>query len=212
MDDRIEVVVADDHPIVREGMVRLLHCSEGIDVVGEAAGGPESLVLIRALRPHVALLDYWMPDLDGVAVATAIRREGLATRVLILSAHIEPRMVFDAIRRGVAGYLSKEAGRSEILNAVRAVATGREVLPAELTPGVFAEIRARHETVPPLLSARELEVLTHLARGTSVPAMARQMCVAPSTVKTHVQRLYDKLGVRDRGAAVAEAMRRRVLE
>lgn len=208
---RVSVVVGDDHPVVREGLVRVLTASGEVRVLGEAADGLELLTVLRARRPQVALVDYRMPGLDGAQVADAVRQEGLATRVLVLSAYAEPAMVFQAMGSGAAGYLSKEAGRAEILHAIAEAAAGRDVLPPQLTQGLLGEIRARRDDGFPTLSAREREVLAGLAAGKSVPTMAAELFVAPSTVKTHVQRLYAKLGVSDRGAAVAEAMRRRLL-
>lgn len=208
---QLTVVVGDDHPVVREGVVRVLTASGEVQVVGEAADGVELLTVLRARLPQVALVDFRMPGLDGAQIADAVRREALPTRVLVLSAYTEPAMVFRAMESGAAGYLSKEAGRAEILQAIAEAAAGRDVLPPRLAQGLLGEIRARRDDGSAPLSSREREVLAGLAAGKSVPTMATELFLAPSTVKTHVQRLYVKLGVTDRGAAVAEAMRRRLL-
>lgn len=211
MSERIGVVVGDDHPVVREGVVRLINASPDIQVLAEAVDGLQVMALIRALSPRVALVDFRMPGLDGAQVAAAVRREDLDARVLLLSAHTEAPIVFEAISQGAAGFLSKEAGREEILDAIRAVAAGRDVMPAQLAGGLLQEIRARRDDVAAVLSTREREVLVGMADGKTVPVMAREMFLAPSTVKTHARRLYDKLGVADRSSAVAEAMRRGLL-
>ncbi|MBV8965307.1 MAG: response regulator transcription factor [Mycobacteriaceae bacterium] len=212
MTPKVRVVVGDDHPMFREGVVRALVMSGEIDVVAEADDGASSLELIKEHQPDVALLDYRMPEMDGAQVAAAVRRDALATRVLLLSAHNESAIVYHALAEGVAGFLPKESSRSEIVSAVINCARGRDVLSPAVAEGLAAEIRRRAEPDAPVLSPREREVLDLIAEGLSIPAIAARLYLAPSTVKTHVQRLYEKLGVSDRAAAVAEAMRRRLLE
>lgn len=208
----VRVVVGDDHPLFREGVVRALTSSGQITVVAEAENGSGALELIREHLPDVALLDYRMPELDGTQVAAAARRDELPTRVLLLSAHDDAAIVYHALEEGAAGFLSKESTRAELVSAVLDCARGRDVVTASLTAGLAGEIRKRAQPAGPSLSTREREVLRMIAAGQTVPAMARELFLAPSTVKTHVQRLYEKLGVGDRAAAVAEAMRRGLLE
>ena len=210
--EKVRVVVGDDHPMFREGVVRALVSSGDIDVVAEAADGLEALELIRTHRPQVALLDYRMPGLDGGEVAAAVTRDELPTRVLLVSAHDESAIVYKALQEGAAGFLPKESTRGELVSAVLKCAKGKDVIAPEIAAGLASEIRRRNEPDVPTLSPREREVLKRIAAGSSVPAMAKEMFLAPSTVKTHVQRLYEKLGVSDRGAAVAEAMRRKLLD
>ncbi|AKP56335.1 Possible nitrate/nitrite response transcriptional regulatory protein NarL (LuxR family) [Mycobacteroides abscessus subsp. abscessus] len=208
----VRVVVGDDHPLFREGVVRALTASGQITVVAEAENGTGALELIREHRPDVALVDYRMPELDGTQVAAAVRRDELPTRVLLLSAHDDAAIVYRALEEGAAGFLSKESTRTELVGAVLDCARGRDVVAASLTAGLAGEIRKRAQPAGPSLSTREREVLRMIAAGQTVPAIARALFLAPSTVKTHVQRLYEKLGVGDRAAAVAEAMRRGLLE
>ncbi len=210
--EMVRVVVGDDHPLFRDGVVRALNSSGSIDVVAEADDGLAALALIREHSPQVALLDYRMPGLDGAQVAAAVRRDELPTRVLLISAHDESAIVYSALQEGAAGFISKESSRSELVDAVLNCAKGRDVVAPNLAAGLVGEIQRRNESDAPTLSAREREVLGLIAGGQTIPAMAKQMFLAPSTVKTHVQRLYEKLGVGDRGAAVAEAMRRGLLE
>ena len=211
-DHKVRVVVGDDHPLFREGAVRALTGSGQIQVVGEASDGQQALDLVLELRPDVALLDLRMPVLDGSQVAAALARKELPTRVLLLSAYTEPALVFQALQLGAAGYLPKESSRAQIVAAVLDCAAGKDVLAPELASGLAAEIRRRAEPSGPTLSPREREVLQLIAAGESIPEMAKELFLAPSTIKTHVHRLYEKLGVTDRAAAVAEAMRRGLLE
>ena len=209
---KVTAIVADDHPLFRDGLVRALTGSGLVDVVEEAEDGPSALEAIKKHRPQVALLDQQMPGMDGGQVAAAVKRDELPTRVLLVSASTDSAIVYQALQQGAAGYLSKESSRNEIVSAVLDCAQGRDVLPAHLASGLAAEIRRRAEPTGPVLSAREREVLSMIAEGTSIPAIAKRLFLAPSTVKTHVQRLYEKLGVGDRAAAVAEAMRRGLLD
>jgi two-component system nitrate/nitrite response regulator NarL len=211
-DARVRVVVADDHPFFRDGVARGLVHSGRIEVVAEAGDGREALEAIRRDDPDVALVDYEMPDIDGLGVVRAAVRDGLRTRVLLLSAHTESAVVFQALQEGAAGYLAKDSKRAEIVEAVLDVARGRTVVPAELVAGLAGEIRMRAEARGPALSERERQVLQAFARGLSVPQVAGELFIGVSTVKTHTQRLYEKLGVSDRAAAVAEGMRRGLVE
>lgn len=208
--EKVRVVVGDDHPLFREGVVRALSLSGSVNVVGEADDGAAALELIKAHLPDVALLDYRMPGMDGAQVAAAVRSYELPTRVLLISAHDEPAIVYQALQQGAAGFLLKDSTRTEIVKAVLDCAKGRDVVAPSLVGGLAGEIRQR--AAPVVLSAREREVLNRIACGQSIPAIAAELYVAPSTVKTHVQRLYEKLGVSDRAAAVAEAMRQRLLD
>lgn len=208
----MRVVVGDDHPMFRDGVVRALQSSDSIAVVAEADDGTSALAAIRAHRPDVALLDYRMPGMDGAEVAAAVLLDALPTRVLLISAHDESAIVYRALQDGATGFLPKESTRSELVSAVLDCAKGRDVVAPSLAAGLAGEIRRRAEPDGPALSPREREVLALIAAGRSIPAMAKELFLAPSTVKTHVQRLYEKLGVSDRAAAVAEAMRRKILD
>ncbi len=211
-DPKVRVVVADDHPLFRDGLVRALADSGAIEVVAEADDGPSALAMIKEHHPAVALLDHQMPGMDGAQVAAAVVRDGLSTRVLLVSAHDDSAIVYQALQQGAAGFLPKESSRAEIVNAVLDCARGRDVLAPQLASGLAVEIRRRAEPAGPTLSGREREILKLIAEGGTIPAIAKMLFLAPSTVKTHVQRLYEKLGVKDRAAAVAEAMRRGLLD
>jgi two-component system nitrate/nitrite response regulator NarL len=208
----VRVLVADDHPFFRDGVTRGLVQSGRIEVVAEVADGREALEAIRRDAPDVALVDYEMPDIDGLGVVKAVVRDGLSTRVLLLSAHTESAVVFQALQEGAAGYLSKDARRAEIVEAVVDVSRGKTVVPPGLAAGLAGEIRMRAQAQGPALSERERQVLQAFAKGMSVPQVAAELFLGVSTIKTHTQRLYEKLGVSDRAAAVAEGMRRGLVE
>src|SRR5581483_6305939 len=202
----------DDHPLYRDGVVRALVGSAQVEIVAEAEDGRSALNEIRAQQPDVALVDYKLPELDGVAVTHAVTRDGLPTRVLLLSAFTDSGLVYKALQEGAAGYLPKEARREQIVDAVLACSRGETVVPAELTGALVAEIRMRGVSEGPALTDREQEILRLISDGKSLPEIAKELFLGVTTVKTHVQHVYEKLGVSDRAAAVAEAMRRRLIE
>ncbi|MGN6872907.1 MAG: response regulator transcription factor [Solirubrobacteraceae bacterium] len=211
-DLRLSVLVADDHPMYREGVVSVLRRRAEIASVAEAGSGREALAAIARAEPDVALLDIQMADLDGVQVARVIERDSRSTRTLFLSAYYDQEIVYKALAAGAAGYLSKDARGNEIADAVVAVARGETVLGRDIQAAVAQRIRQTAERTGPSLSAREREVLELVAAGLSSPEVARRLNLSTTTVKTHLQRLYEKLGVGDRAAAVAEAMRQHLLE
>jgi two-component system nitrate/nitrite response regulator NarL len=209
---RVTVVVADDHPLYREGVVRALSASGQVEIVAEVEDGRAALAMIQEHQPDVALLDYKLPELDGVAVTNAVVREQIATRVLLVSAFTDSGVVYQALETGAAGFVSKEAHREQIVDAVLACARGENVVPPDIAAGLVSEIRLRKEHDRPALTEREQEILHLIAAGKSLPEIAKELYLGLTTVKTHVQHLYEKLGVSDRAAAVASAMRRGLLE
>jgi two-component system nitrate/nitrite response regulator NarL len=211
-ESKVTALIVDDHAFFRDGLSRGLTRSGQVEVVAEVGDGREALEAIRREHPDVAVVDYQMPDMDGIALVHAVVREQFATRVLLLSAFTDSAVVFRALEEGAAGYLSKDADRQAIVDAVLGVARGETVVPAPLAAGLAGEIRLRAQSQAPALSARERQVLQAFSRGLSIPQTAAELYIEPSTVKTHTQRLYEKLGVSDRAAAVAEAMRRGLLE
>ena len=209
---RVTVLVADDHPVFREGLVRVLRSQPQFDVIGEASDGREALERIRELAPEVAVLDLKRPGLDGVEVARSLHRDRRPTRVVLLSAHAPPEVVYNAIAAGASAFLPKEARPEEICDAVAAVGRGETRLTSDVQAELVRQIQLREATHGPGLSNREREVLSMIAEGMSAPEIAASLHLSPATVKTHLQTLYDKLGVSDRAAAVAQAMRRGLLE
>ena len=210
---RVRVLVADDHPIYREGIVRAVKERPDLELVGEAGDGREALELIRETKPDVAVLDIRMPELEGTQVLAAIRRDGLETEVLFLSAFMESELAYRTVAEGARGYLSKEASRQEICDAIVTIARGGTALAPEVQAGLAREIQQRERSDGrPALTPREHEVLKLIAEGLSAPEIGRRIHLSTTTVKTHLHTLYEKLGVSDRAAAVAEAMRRGLIE
>jgi two-component system, NarL family, nitrate/nitrite response regulator NarL len=211
--ERIRVLVADDHPIYREGMVRAIRERPDLDLVAEAGTGPESLSAIRQAEPDVALLDIQMPGLDGLQVVSAARRDGASAAFVLLSAHVDSEYAYRAVASGARGYLSKQAARQEICDAIAAVARGGTAFAPEVQAGLASELYERERGRDgPALTEREREVLRLVAQGRSAPEIAAGIHLSPATVKSHLQSIYEKLGVSERAAAVAEAMRRGLLE
>ena len=209
---RVAVLVADDHPVYREGIVRAVKERPELELVAEVATGREALMAIVELRPHVAVLDMKLTDLDGSQVLRAINRDELPTKVVFVSAYIDSEIVYAAIGGGARAYLSKDATRQQICDAVAAVARGGTVFASEVQTGLAREIQMRSADTDVVLTSREREILALTAEGLLAPEIGRRLYLSPATVKTHLQRLYGKLGVSDRAAAVAEAMRRGLLE
>jgi len=209
---RVRVVVADDHPLFREAVVRAIKERPDLELVGEAADGRAALEAIRTHRPDVAVLDLKMPALDGLQVLNAVRRDELPTRVVLLSAFLDGPVAFEAVAGGAAAFLSKDADRRRITDTIAAASRGETVLAPEIQAGLAREIQLRGTRERPALSPREREILRHIAAGRSAPEIAGLLFLSPATVKSHLQALYEKLGVSERAAAVAEAMRRGLLE
>jgi two-component system, NarL family, nitrate/nitrite response regulator NarL len=210
---RVTVLVADDHPLFREGIARAVRERPDLELVAEVGAGRSALARIRELRPDVAVVDLRLPELDGVAIANAVARDRLPTRVLVLSAFTEPRLIYEAMARGAAGYFSKDADRDAVLDAIAAVARGESRVEPGLQGSLFDELRVQaRDDERPVLTPRELEILRMIADGLTAPEIGRRLYLATPTVKSHQARIYEKLGVSDRAAAVAEAMRRGLLE
>jgi two-component system, NarL family, nitrate/nitrite response regulator NarL len=205
---RVRVLVADDHPIYRHGLTVAIKQRANLELVGQAETGSQALTEIRRLKPDVVVLDMKMPGLDGIEVVEAIVRDRLESRVLFLSAYLESATVYRAVEAGARGYISKDCGPDAICDAIAAVGNGQTVLVPETQEAVAEEIRLRSPAVPSPLSEREREILALTADGHSAAEVATQLYLSPATVKTHLQRIYQKLSVSDRAAAVAEAMRR----
>jgi two-component system nitrate/nitrite response regulator NarL len=210
--DRIRVLIADDHPLYRTGLVDTVKRRPELELVGQAENGAAALEEIRSLTPDVCVLDVKMPGLDGVEVLRAVEREGLEVRVVFVSAYYDSDVVYGALGCGASGYLSKDSTGDEICDALVAASRGRTTLGTDVQAAVAREIRRRSGDQVRLLTPREDEILRLTADGRSAPDIARQLHLGATTVKTHLQRVYEKLGVSDRAAAVAEAMRRDILD
>ncbi|WP_199820620.1 response regulator [Streptomyces sp. NRRL F-2664] len=209
---RVKVLVADNHPMFRMGVSQALSAYPEVEIVGEAADGVSALDKIRSFRPDIAIVDCTMRSGCGAHVATVVAREGLNTKILILSLSQSGKSAYQAILNGASGFLTKNIQPGELRKAVIACARGEAVLPPDVTAGLVGEMRRNHIAQEMQLTPREHEVLSKIAAGMSIPEIAKHLYLAPTTVKSHVQRVYEKLGVSSRGAVVAEAMRRGLLD
>lgn len=206
----IEVVLVDDQQLVRSGLRMILESEPDIVVVGEGGDGREGVRLARTLRPHVVLMDIQMPVMDGLAATEAIGELPDPPKVLVLTTFERDDYVFRALRQGASGFLLKNAPPTQLIDAVRVVAAGDSLLSPSITRRLiqaFADGPApvEHDPALDLLTDREREVLGLLATGRSNAEIAEDLVVGEATVKTHVSRVFDKLGVRDRVQAVVWA-------
>jgi two-component system nitrate/nitrite response regulator NarL len=204
----VRVLLAEDHPVYLEGLSAAIRAAPDLDLALVCEEGGQALDGIREQRPDVAVLDLRLPVLTAREVLAQLVEEGLSTRVLILSAHLEGEAIVDCLELGATGYMAKDATRADILDAIRTVASGQAVISTEAQTQMADEIRRRAQNAQGALSAREREILGLLAQGASAPDIARQLYLSPATVKTHLHNVYEKLGVSERAAAVAEGMRR----
>ena len=207
--DSVTVVVADDQSAVREGLVLLLGTLPGITVVGQAEDGEAAVELVRAIRPHVVLMDLNMPRCDGVEATRRIRAEYPGTQVVVLTTYSDDESIIAALRAGALGYLTKAATRAEIGRAVQAAAAGQAVLDPGVQQRLLSAAARAPAPAPPDgesdLTPRESEVLRLIAAGRSNREIARALFVSEATVKTHVNRIFAKTGSRDRAHAVSYA-------
>jgi two-component system nitrate/nitrite response regulator NarL len=208
----IRVLLADDHPLFLRSVAGAVQERPSLQLVGQVTDGRRALEEIRALVPDVAVVDVRMPGMTGTEVAAAATAEGLATRILILSAYVDDDLVYETLAAGAAGYVSKELDRDQILDAVATVAGGEAVVSATAQTGLVRELQRRGAFVRPQLSDRELEILSLVAHGLSTPEIAAELQLSSATVKNHLQKIYDRLGVSDRTSAVVTALRRGLLD
>jgi len=218
---RIRVLVADDQAIVRDGLVTLLGLLDDLEIVGEAADGEQAVRLALDTRPDVVLMDLRMPVLDGAAATARILEQLPETAVVVLTTFADDASIAGALRAGARGYLTKDAGRAELAAAVRAAASGQATFAREVGERLAAGFAATPPAAPdaagapsadalrerfPALTAREAEVLALIAEGRSNAEIAASLYLGVSTVKSHINALFAKLGVRDRAQAIALAV------
>ena len=213
----IRVLIADDQRVVREGLNLLLKLLPGIEVVGSASDGQEALDLVSRLTPDVVLMDLRMPRCDGVEATRRLQQTHPQCRVVVLTTYADDRSVVEALQAGARGFLTKDAGADEIQRAIEAVVAGRAAidpavqhhLVAAVSGGPILEPGPR-PSVPDGLTVREVEVLSLIAQGLSNIEIAARLVVTEATVKTHVNHVFMKAGLRDRAQAVAYAYRHRL--
>ncbi|WP_066946820.1 response regulator transcription factor [Streptomyces lushanensis] len=207
------VIVADDQAVVREGIVMLLGLLPGIEVVGAAKDGEEAVALVAELRPDVVLMDLRMPRCDGVEATRRIRAEHPGTQVVVLTTYADDDSLFAALRAGARGYLTKDARGEEIVRAVEDVLAGQAGLAPAVQRRLLEQVTAPLAAPAPVelpdgLTSREAEVLSLVAEGLSNKEIAQRLHIGAATVKTHINNLFAKTGVRDRAQAVRYAYQR----
>ena len=209
-DDRIDVLLADDQALVRDGFRALIDREPGMRVVAEAADGVEAIALTRRHRPHVGLRDIRMPHVDGLTATARVLTLPEPPRVLVLTTFDRNEWVYEALRAGASGFLLKDVRGGQLTEAIRTVAAGEALLSPSITRRLIEQFVARQPAAQPapapgVLTDREVEVLRMLAAGLSNAEIADRLVIGHSTVKTHVNRLLTKLGLRDRAQAVVFA-------
>jgi two-component system, NarL family, nitrate/nitrite response regulator NarL len=208
----IRVYLADDHPVYLEGLKRAIKERPELELIGDSANGREALADLKRTAPDIALLDVRMPELSGPQILESVKRDGVATKIIFLSAFSESDLIYEAMAKGAMGYLSKLADPDTILDGVAAVHRGETVLSPDFQAGLVNEIQRREIDTGPLLTTREKEILALTAEGHSAPEIGRHLHLSTATIKTHLHNLYEKLGVSDRASAVAVAMRKGLLD
>jgi DNA-binding NarL/FixJ family response regulator len=198
----IRVLVADDHPVVRQGLCTMLEIEDDMEVVGRAADGDEAVAQARETRPDIILMDVQMPNCDGIEAMRRIREHDPSARVIVLTTYRDEDYIFPSLRAGARGYLLKDASREELAAAIRAVHRGESLL----DPQIADQAKSREG-----LTARELEVLELMAEQHSNAQIAEKLFVSENTVKTHVSNILAKLGCNDRAAAVLTAWKRHLI-
>lgn len=206
-DVAIRLLIADDHPVVRDGLRGMFAGDPRFDVVGEASDGAHAVELARALHPDVVLMDLRMPRLDGVSAIRRLRELGIAARVLVLTTFDTDSEVLPAVEAGATGYLLKDAPIDDLKRAVEASARGESVLSPTVATRLMHQVRDPGSPI----SDREREVLSLIAQGRSNREVAAELFISEATVKTHLLHVYGKLGVNDRAAAVAVGFQRGLL-
>jgi DNA-binding NarL/FixJ family response regulator len=205
----IRIAIADDHPVVREGLAAMLETQPDLEIVGQAETGPEAVALVASRAPDVLLLDLEMPGLDGVGVLRRLRETDAPTRVIVFTVFDTDERIIAAVEAGAAGYLLKGAPRAEVFAAVRTVAAGGSLLAPVAASAVLRRVRGEEapNAAPtnPVLTPRERSVLEHLARGLPNKQIAAALGISERTVKFHVSAVFAKLGAANRTDAVARA-------
>jgi DNA-binding NarL/FixJ family response regulator len=203
--ERIRVLCADDHPLVRKGIAWILDAEPDIDLVAEAGNGQEALELFRIHVPDVTLVDLRMPGMDGIGATEAILQEFPDARIIALTSYAGDQEIFRTLKAGVQGYLLKEMVHTEVVRAIRTVHSGKRLVPAEVSE------RLAEYIAQPALTPREVEVLSLIAKGLGNKEVADQLGTADGTIRIHVQHILSKLGASDRTHAVSIALQRGII-
>lgn len=215
MSEAIQILIADDHPVVREGLIAMIKREPDFQVVGEASNGLEAVKKTRELKPDIVLMDLRMPELDGVEAMRQISTFAPATKFIILTTFSDDEYIFRGIEAGARAYLLKDAPREDLFRAIRAVHRGESLIQPVVASKVldrFAELSRQAQAPADLLSEREIEVLKLVAKGSANKEIAAELHITDSTVKTHVSSIFQKLNAKDRTDAVMQAVKRGIIK
>ena len=214
MSESIKIVIADDHPIVRQGLATVLSQEEDMEVIGQAGNGLEAVDLARKLHPDIILMDLQMPEMDGVEAIQKIKLDTSDIGIIILTTYDTDDYIFRGIEAGARGYLLKDSPPEEVLKAIHTVHKGESLIEPRVASRLIDRFsQLSHASAPEeILSSREVQVLELIAKSAANKTIANELFIGESTVKTHIIHIFNKLGVKGRTEAVAEAARRGIIQ
>src|SRR6266542_3569186 len=208
----MRVLIVDDHPVTRDGLRSALSSSDEVEIVGEAASGEEAVQLVKELAPEVVFMDVRLPGITGIEATKQVLSLSPETKVILFTVEESRTALADAMRAGVSGYLLKDVSASELIQAAKLAMEGKAVIHPTLTRAFIEEAQyVDHRTDTPL-SRRESQILQKVAYGATTKEVAHDLGISPHTVKTHLERIFEKLGANDRAQAVAIALRKKLVD
>jgi DNA-binding NarL/FixJ family response regulator len=208
----MRILIVDDHPVTRNGLRSALSMSADIEVVGEASSGEEAVDVVTDMKPDVVFMDVRMPGMSGIEATKIIRESAPRAKVILFTVDESRSSISEAIQAGVSGYLLKDVSADELINAARLALEGKAVIHPSLTRAFIEEVQLVDRRPEAPLSRREAEILQKVAYGATTKEVAHDLGISPHTVKTHLERIFEKLGANDRAQAVAIAIRRGLVE
>jgi DNA-binding NarL/FixJ family response regulator len=208
----MRVLIVDDHPVTRDGLRSALSTSDEVKIVGEASTGEEAVQAVKELAPEVVFMDVRMPGMGGLEATKEIRHISPETKVILFTVEESRAAIADAIRAGVSGYLLKDVSAGELISAAKLALEGKAVIHPTLTRAFIEEVQYVDHRPDTPLSRRESEILQKVAYGASTKEVAHDLGISPHTVKTHLERIFEKLGANDRAQAVAIALRKKLVD
>lgn len=208
----MRVLIVDDHPVTRDGLRAALGTDGQVEVIGEATSGDEAVTQVDELDPDVVFMDVRMPGMNGIEATKVIRKKHPDTKIILFTVDESRASISEAIQAGVNGYLLKDVGAEELINAARLAMDGKAVIHPALTQAFIEEVRLVNRPQESPLSRREVEILQKVAYGATTKEVASQLGISPHTVKTHLERIFEKLGANDRAQAVAIAIRQGLVQ
>lgn len=208
----MRVLIVDDHPVTRDGLRAALGTDVEVEVIGEATSGDEAIEQVGHLDPDVVFMDVRMPGMNGIEATKVIRQTHPDTKIILFTVDESRASISEAIQAGVNGYLLKDVGADELINAARLALEGKAVIHPALTQAFIEEVRLVNRPQESPLSRREVEILQKVAYGATTKEVASQLGISPHTVKTHLERIFEKLGANDRAQAVAIAIRQGLVQ